>query len=584
MRNHGDIDRIARTIRSASTSIEERFVDIGDRLETSVALLNALTTTFDTLKNELQSENLRQATNDLSQVAARVSALARSRGSVTGSFDKLAKLTVTVRNHIVQMAGSVGEVRVLATNAKIAAAYIDDPDGDFMNFAVEITRTLEAARVDLDAFDAELKGVGHLLRASTSARSALEQRESETADAILSRLEHSMEAISVRRERASAAALAVAGGSRRIGKRIADAVAALQIGDVTRQRIEHVNFAMGLLAELAAAPTAQDPWRALAATQRETLSDCCSWLQSAQLTDSADRFDSEVQQVLQSLHDLLGDAREILGLGNDAFGAAGGRVGTFLGELEEHVGAVNIRLGGLRQAERDAEQVATSVSEATTRLVDHIRNVRSLEGDICIMGLNMSFRCGRLGVAGRPLSVIAQELRLYARKIAVEAADVMTELDKVVTAASELSDRSQEGVAADVSSVTEIMANALFGLKAAGQNLADAWKILKRDGDVVAGVLQETVARTHVHEEVGRVLRQAAGELIDGLPDTSGDPGDIPPEANRMSELIAHSYTMEAERAVLMRRGPGWLQFQYAEALPAPGPSKAAAEFDDIFF
>ena len=34
------------------------------------------------------------------------------------------------------------------------------------------------------------------------------------------------------------------------------------------------------------------------------------------------------------------------------------------------------------------------------------------------MGLNTTLKCGRLGDLGRPLSIIAQELRVYANQIA----------------------------------------------------------------------------------------------------------------------------------------------------------------------
>jgi len=53
--------------------------------------------------------------------------------------------------------------------------------------------------------------------------------------------------------------------------------------------------------------------------------------------------------------------------------------------------------------------------------------LRELEADIRIMGLNTTLECGRLGVPGRPLSAIAQELRDCGSRTASHAAAALTD-------------------------------------------------------------------------------------------------------------------------------------------------------------
>ncbi|HWK47101.1 MAG TPA: chemotaxis protein [Stellaceae bacterium] len=580
MRARKDLDKIAGAIRAASTSTEARFVDIGGRLENSVETVTTLTRTFDTLSSELRGETLRQATHDLSQIATRVSALAQAQSGEVSSFRQLTELTSAIEHRVAHMGKSVKGVAMLATNAKIAAAHIGDSSVDFISFATEINRTLRLAQASLDQFAAELAGVGRHLRTAIASQSALDEHHSASVRAIPLRLGRSVDAIAARGKRAVATASAVGQGSHRIGKRIGDAVMALQIGDITRQRIEHVDYALGLLDEfLPPLSVAQDAGHA----GQEALIGFCCRLQAAQLTDMADQFDHEVQQILKSLQELAADAREIPRLGSDTFGASGERRGTFLGELEEEVSDIGTLLTGFRSARRDADQAAASVSEATTRLVSHISTVRSLEADIRLMGLNTTLKCGRLGDVGRPLGIIAQELRLYANEIATEAIDVMTDLDQVVAISGALSGRDQDGRAADIASVADIMAHSLSGLSAVGQSLADALGTLEHDGDVVAGLLQETVARTNVHHEIGQVLRQAAADLTSVAPKPDYDLANAP-EADRLVELIARSYTMERERKILNRHAPGRSHRNAAAAPPPRGPAPAPAELEDIFF
>jgi hypothetical protein len=53
-----------------------------------------------------------------------------------------------------------------------------------------------------------------------------------------------------------------------------------------------------------------------------------------------------------------------------------------------------------------------------------------------------------------------------------------------------------------------------------------------------------------------------------------------------MCSLIVRSYTMEVERAVLMRQGNKWLRQTQplAEIAPAAAAATAMAGIDDIFF
>ncbi|WP_157999379.1 hypothetical protein [Nitrospirillum viridazoti] len=382
--------------------------------------------------------------------------------------------------------------------------------------------------------------------------------------------------------RAGAIAATVGQRSQDIAKRIGLAVMALQVGDITRQRMEHVDYALGLVTEMVAEASTLQPDGAAAPVPAPddvaTTAGFCFRLQAAQLDDTADELAQEIGQVLTSLRDLARDARDILNLGHDAFGASGSQQGTFVGELEGEVAEVDALLQGYGAARRQADEVAASVSQATTRLASQIGTMRALEADIRIMGLNTSLRCGRLGTVGRPLSIIAQELRLYANEIAVEASGVMGELDQIAAIAASLSGQARDTGAADTAAMADIMTRSIARLGTAGQNLATALQTLERDGETVVDLLQETVDRAAAHGEMGQVLRQAATDLALLAPDPHM--GDVPARAEPLIAQMARSYTMARERQVLDRFAPGKNQAPAA----MPGPAAMADDLEDIFF
>jgi hypothetical protein len=571
MQTFAELRRIADIIGAVPAPTEKRFLAIGDRLGLSGEMLATLADSFHALSGELAGENLRHSTSDLAAVARRVSTLADVRSGATTALGQLGVLIAAIEGRIVRMAKSVSDAGALAINAKIVVAQIGDDKLELASFAAEIGATLRLAQTSLAQFAAALAGVRTLVDQAVAGQSTLDARQGEAVSAIPLRLKQSVEAIAARGAKAAAAALVVGQGSQRVGARIGEAVMALQIGDVTRQRIEHVAYALNLVIEALPAPDSAPPEGLVRP------------LQQAQLTDTADRFDQEVRRILLSLQALANDAREILRLGTEAFSSAGGRRGTFLGELASEVADVERLLGGFGAAHREQQNAASCVSEATGRLVAGIGLVRSLEADIRIMGLNMSFKCGRLGATGRPLSVIAQELRLYAKQIAGEAGDVRGDLDAILAVAGAMrGDAMDGGEAAEIAAVAESLANSLSCLTAVGRTFATSFAALERDGETIGRLLGEAVAHTTGNDVVGGILRRAAADL-DCIPTGPGDNAETAsPETERLRDLMLRSYTTETERTILARampRRPGHRE----EEMPASAPV-AVASVDDFFF
>jgi ABC-type transporter Mla subunit MlaD len=575
-----DIGNTAHRISATAASLEELFLDIGGRLETSIGMVTILTQVFAALSDEFKGGGLQQAAGDLAKIVTRITALARLMGSELGNFNELTALTTTMRGRVAQMSKAVDDVGMLAINAKITAAHIGDAGEDVESFATTISQAPIIARASLAQFAAELASVAALLRDASHSQTAIDSQQSAILRAIPLRLGQSLAALNARGKRAAATTEAVGAGSLRIGKRIGDAVRALQIGDITRQRIEHAAYALRLLGEpLVPQAAASAAWPALSQAEYDRMQSFFFQVQAAQLIDTADEFDQEIHQIAASLAALAEDARDILRQGHDVFASADGACSTghetFLGALASEVGDVDRLLGGFRAAHDKADEVTEKVSQANTKLIGHIGMIRSLEADIRLIGLNTTLKCGRLGVAGRPLAVIAQELRGYSDAIGSDASEIMTALDRVMAIAGAGAGSIQAGNARDIAEIASIMAQAMAQLEETRQKLTDAFASLARDGETVAGLLQETAVQTTLYQQIGRTLRQAAAGIGGGVMEPAYDCDNAPPQALYLIDLFARSYTMQRERGILERYAP-------AHATP-PAPTQDSA-LEDVFF
>jgi hypothetical protein len=536
----GDVNNPAGAIRSASALTEVTFLRAGQTLEASSGILAELTSRFATVLEELEGEKPGQALQALLGISARVTSLGQNRLQENAKFARIRGLTEAIGGRIAQLKVSLKHVDSLAVNAKIAAADIRVPGTDFMRFAEEIGHTLQQARTTLDQFDNELRIVRQHVAVAQTGQQTFDLRQQEAANSITERLSATVQSIAQQHERAARAGLEVRLGSARVRQRICDAILALQIGDITRQRLEHAD---AVLKELSGT-------RALDADAQRLYARLARGLQSAQLVDAAGDFDQDVRQVIGSLNSLAAEARGLRTLGDDAYGAAGRIGGSFIAQLEGQISEALGLFESFETAQAEVANVTATVSDATAGLSAHLRTVQWLEADIRIMGLNTTFKCARIGREGLALSVIAQELRDFANGFAKEAGALMQEVETVAGISNMLTGATDEDQGAITSEGTRGMRDALVTLRQMGQMLDRAIKELEVDSDRVVTLLVETVSNLAVQGEIGQVLRDAAEQLAESSPVGGVDFAELPAPIVQRLALIERAYTMSNERSV----------------------------------
>ncbi|GAB2175407.1 hypothetical protein [Dongia sp. agr-C8] len=572
------LERALGEIGQAARMTEGTFVGIGQRLEASINTIDGLTATFKTLMEELGSDALVQATADLSQVSARIGALAHAPRDGEAVLGKISGLTDAMKSRVGRMRKAVQAVDVLAVNAKIAAAHLKTGGEGFATFAEEITRAMKVAEENLDGFAEQLDAMSERLKAATASQRALSQQRDQAIRTIPDQLARSVSAIAGRRRQAESTAAAIQQKTVEVGTRVGTAVMAMQIGDTSRQRIEHSEFALTLAARLFGRATRSAVDFDLAAVPTEEklrLLDAIGALSLAQLTDTAEELDDQLGEIAASLSQLAGDADEIAGLGQQTYSSDGSQAGSFLSELEEDVRHARGLLEDLGNAQTEGDGVMAGVLATTKALVRNISAIQSLESDIRLMGLNTTLRSSRLGDEGRALTVIAQELRTCSNLTATEAEAVLADLDAMVTAAGASSGADPERRLAEITELTNILVTSVDRLAKTATSLSTALETLDRDSETVAESLRQTSSEIRAKAEIGAILKQASAALAgvqSGAPldEEMGDPGGI-------LAAIFGKYTMAREREVHARV----LKCELPAVTETPA---AGAGDDDIFF
>lgn len=584
-----DLKAVASRLGDPFGRAEGAFLAIGERLCTAAGILGTLTILFERLPQRLEHQDVGEAAGHLAEVSRELTAMADALTEERRALDRLAALSDEVTGRIARLAKTVGTIAVLAINARIAAAHVDARGEDFSVFTAEIGRLARAAATTIAGFAAEHERLVGLLRSARANHAAFENAHRATLTAVAQRLEASLAAVAEHRRHAAGVAGRIGVQSKQIGQGIAEAVSALQIGDITRQRTEHVGHAVAILAGGLVPDAGGDGegegaglWSAtLPAEQRRTVVATVCRLQSAQLAQAVDDFDGEVQRVVSALAGLACDAREIVRLGAEAYGTRARTGGTFLEGLGADLREADALIKGCAAARSTVDRVAGAATESLGELLRQVEAVQRIEIDMRLVGLNTAFKCAHLGAQGRTLIVIAQELRGYANRTVEDSLAVMSGLRDVATAAEALNGPARRHGAERLAALESETAASVGTLESAGESLAQALAALASEGTRVAELLGETVSHITVHKEVGSVLRDAMDRLGRIAAATAGSAASPEAVKAEVMALVGGRYTMASERAI---------HEMFTDAPPAgPGPLACgeplvAASIDDLLF
>jgi hypothetical protein len=535
-------DRTGACLEAARSAIEGRFLDVGEVLSRAVDGMNALITALDRMKESLDGDSVATAARELGQASDTLRQLPQSLEGRLEKLSGLVKVGAELNKCIEDMHKHLAYLRVFGVNIKITSGGIAAAGPEFAIFAQEICDCIELGRNQLDTFRADLGGLDGDLRQALSQEADLARRCDELLPAVPDSLVAQVTAITAHQARIGEISQQVAGLAREVRKKVASALAALQIGDITRQRIEHVQFGLALIE----APEV----RALPAEARARLATFLRRLLIAQLDATTRDFRRDVSRIGLNVGAMAADANEILRLRDHAEGKGG--EGNFLRGLEANVGKAFALVDDIEAGERSAETVSRSAARSARDLAAQIAAIQNMRADVQMMAMNTTLKCSRIGETGKPLGVIAIELRQHATHLETSAGHTLAALESLFgSTTDEAVDDSEllERQASAASAAAEALRGAVERIRKTGDEVEGDLASAAQQGGAVVDMLRQAATRFDFDRQVGGYLDEALGLLNQDL----GQDGPIDDLAAVLAPLMAklsRTYTMAQEREV----------------------------------
>lgn len=546
---------LADELRQPREAIDGAFLVVGAQLTECAAILSRITSTFEALPADLESQELNEATDRLAVVGQQASAIARSFAAEQEKLTGLARAVAAAGHPITELQQAVKMMGIVAINARVVAASVVDDESDFDVFTTDISQLSASAAKTIERFSLTYKSLVQAVGEAAQARRRFEENNRQALLELAERLDTNLGKVTESRHKSASGSATTGQLTRQIGMRVASTVMAMQVGDATRQRLEHIEAAL-------AEPENGGPW--------------VYELQRRLLDDATVTFESEVAEADEALRQLSADARGVLDHSRDLYGEGGNSGDTALGVLNTDVRWATTVLRDCEVEREKLDRLGHEVSSAVGILLDHVEAVQDIEAKMRLVSLNAAIRCAQLGPKARGLSVISQQLRSLTEETVMSARAGIETLTVASRYANDFTSDNEDSRAARVGDLEQEATASLAMLDLVGKRIADALTSLERDGPAVAARLKKAVASLSGHSGIAESMRDVGmrlGEL-------SAD-GDEVPQSDAAAALLVSlraAYTMDAER-----------QIHDAFTGIAPPPAAAVAEtggdsIDDLLF
>lgn len=525
-------------LSAAHARIEKTFLDGGAVLVSVIEILNDLTAILDGMTGTMNGETTATTISGLHKTIADLATLPETEQKRQAGFENLTSLCATTDNHIDDIRETIRYLKTFAITVKITGAGL----AEFAAFADEIRDRIQSGADEVSKFAAHLNMMRMQLNKARNFSTTILSDFVSTIPQIITGLNENSARISRQHQEMGE----IAGQVRKIAQgvqgKIGSVLSALQIGDITRQRIEHIQSTLLLFDEFAGSADGAT----LGADGLSDLKNTIFHMASAQMEETAIDFQRECRKIFTSISSFTDDAARILSLRDELIEKTGRDGGNVLALMEKDIAEACKLAGRVQESSADAGDVVHSVTQSAQDLLHGIEVLRSIKIDIHYMALNSNLRCSKLGEEGKPVNVVSGELRTFAAKLETPADAIVSELHRVEGAINSLTQEGK-GLSGDLSLPLQDALAAIQGAKGQMESGMDA---LAREGQAVFSRISAAVVKLDFESELGDTFNECCGIAADLADGPATDLSAFEKQLGPLTAKIYKLYTMAQEREI----------------------------------
>ena len=534
-------DAIGTRLGEALAQIEQRFLDGGTVLVAVLDVFSGLLASLGGISDALREDEAAEATAELVRTAGLIAALPAQQQDLRERFIRIGDYGQALSNEVLAMEDTLRYLRTFAVTAKITGAGI----ADFAGFAEEIVERIQFATREVKSFGERIDALqGVIERARTGSDTVA--RHDHAIPTIVHDLGQNAKAIQIQRGALADLARQVTGLAMKVQGRLAGTLSSLQIGDVTRQRLEHCQAALDITNDHLARPTAHG----LSAKDREQVTLLAIRLVREQLLAISADFEAECATIVGNIGAFSNDVAALMDLQHTMLPAVNDTANrSAMGLVRESLQTAQTVVGGIEHAAGEAQRLSSAVGSMVKDLVESVETIQIVRIDIQYMALNTNLRCSKLGEESRAINVVTNALRAFSARLDEVTDRALAHLRLIDEQAAGLCRTEARPIGDEEPDLVARIEIALAHVTQAGDSLDGKLDDLNQRSRDIAIKVAKATAGLDFHQDLTAILSDCvnlAAGAIDREPTCDGLEAVVPGIA---AEIFA-TYTMKSERDI----------------------------------
>ncbi|GEO85535.1 MULTISPECIES: methyl-accepting chemotaxis sensory transducer [Alphaproteobacteria] len=563
-------------LENARSRIETRFLEGGTVLLGVLDSVSKMIETLDAMMASLSGETAERTRADLADIMTRLAGLPRLEEDRQQGLTQIGEIERELGEEVSRMRETLRYLRTFALTAKITGAGVSE----FAGFAEEIIERIRYGSDQVESFAAKLAGLSQQLKPAAVRGQQILASYRDLVPKIAGELERGAAQLTEHHRQLAVAAQSVRKLAGAVQTKLATVLSAMQIGDITRQRIEHCQSSLAVIDDYLESGAG----RALGSDQRARLRACVLSLVYRQLDQTRVDFKRDTAKIVSTVGSFNADISAILSLRkgmNDDEGTGN----SVIRQLETNIASAQDVVRTVTSAASESDELSRSTGLIVRELLDGIEIVRVVRTDIQYMALNTNLRCSRIGEEGRAINVVTSELRAFAGQMDESAESIMVRLHRLEEFAGALAGGAEASDDGDVD-LYQGLAAALDDIRQAADRMEESLTAVDRQGQQAVQQMETTIRKLDFQAELGDILESCAEQIGRDAPSAIPDTSDIEGPMSEIGASIGRLYTMAAERelhAAIFGAAPAPAVSQVGAGLSVV-PTSDEELFDDALF
>lgn len=559
-------DTISDLLTDITQGIDARFVQVGNTLALAVESIDGIVGALHEATSTFQSGDGASAVGNLTLAARRLSEVGSQTEHRAGEVDAIHAASRRLSAHVDEVYKALRVLDIYGLNVKIAASGAET----FVDFANTMSGQIKIGQTEVVALKTKLEELGISLRSMEYHDRLLASECGRVVPHVPDRLESDASALRTHQAMLGEIAGKTAALARSIQSNVAGVLAAIQVGDIARQWLEHVLAGYEDLQAMLAEGT-------LAEDDRNAARNHIVRLLLAHVVATGQQFRRETRSLVASLRGLVPEADRLIALSR---GSSDEQGHVFLRNLEAGIAEANAMITQLRKADDQAAETLRIIVNTVDDLSGRAAAMRILRIEVQQMAINIGLRCRRVESISRPVAVIADEIRAHSDALHLTIQQITTEAEDLNT----ISMRMRELAESHDAQGGDGLSQSLNAIREGAQRTEHAMAVSESKASGLLGALRSTTDELEESLDLGDALERIEMLLTAEL-GPEGALDDRPDHPVRtIMERMARSYTMASERVVhdqfLL---PGMASLIVVSTAPSNGGASPADDDDALF-